>query len=309
MSARAMAWAWSQISQGRVPGGPGTALVLLKLADRADPEGRCWPGHERTAADLGLSPSTVRASTSKLDAAGLLEVHRRQVEGRDASNLYHLHIDAAPKEISDRVPDFGTRAPIQSQNRVPKFGTESKTGTSHKQRTAAGGAPVDNQDPEPQGTPGQELEAIRDALGLSSSQLGNLAAICKSNNCRLQDVHRVLTPHIQAKGLRGQQAFLYFKKCLAQNPGRDWTYEARRDAQRQAQAEQATQADVARQRFLDRLAKAGSAGLPVSNGGRIFNAPPQENPEVFLTYQKPDGTSFLSRITDFLNAFPEFLKD
>jgi hypothetical protein len=144
---------------------------------------------------------------------------------------------------------------------------------------------------------------------MTKGQLGKLASTCKSQHCRLQDAHRALAPHIEAKGLQGQQAFLYFKKCLLQNPGRDWTYEARRDAERQAQAAEATQADVARQRFLDRLEKAGSAGLPVSNAGRIFNAPPEENPEVFLTYQKPDGTSFLSRITDFLNAFPEFLED
>lgn len=307
-----MAWAWAQISQGRVPGGPGTALVFLKLADRADPEGRCWPGHERTAADLGLSASTVRAAISKLDSEGLLKVQRRQVGGRDASNLYHLLIE----EISGRVPDFGTRVPVQTPNRVPKFGTESKTGTSHKtQRTGLAAEPVDNQDPEPQGTPAggiEEIREAREALGLSPGQLGKLANLCKSNNCRLQDVHRALAPHIRAKALRGQQAFLYVKKCLLQNPGRDWTFEARRDAEREAQseqAEQATQAELARQKFADRLAQAAAAGIAVSNGGRIFCAPPEENPTVFLKYQKPDGTSFLSRIIDFLNAFPEFAED
>ena len=302
-----MAWAWAQIAAGRAAG-PSTALVLLKLADRADPEGRCWPGHERTAADLGLSPSTVRSATSKLDAAGLLEIQRRKVEGRDASNLYLLRLDNDP--ISDRVPDFGTRLPSQPPNRVPDFGTESKTGTSHKLlRTALTGDPVDNPEPQGHGNQGDELEAIRADLGISSGQLGKLAGICKDQNCRLQDVYRAVGPHAQGKGLQGQEAFLYFKKSLLQNPGRDWTYEARRDAARKAQAGEATQADVARQRFLDLLAKAGSAGLPASNGGRIFNAPPEENPAVLLKYQKPDGTIFLSRITDFLNAFPEFSED
>lgn len=168
---------------------------------------------------------------------------------------------------------------------------------------------MDNQDPETHGGTADELEAIRVELGISSGQLGKLATICKDQNCKLQDVHNVLAPHLLAKGLRGQQAFLYVKKCLVQNPGRDWTYEARRDAQRQGQAEQATQADLARQNFTNRLAQAGNTGLPVSNGGHIFMAPPEQNPTVFLTYQKPDGTSFLSRVIDFLNAFPEFLED
>ncbi len=308
-----MAWAWSQIAAGRVPGGPGAALVLLRLADRADPEGKCWPGHQRTAADLNLAQSTVRSSIRSLESVGLLAVEAREVEGRDASNLYHLHIDGAPKEISDRVPDFGTRMLIQSPNRVPKSGTEPKKGTSHKtQRTGLSAGPVDNPDqadPEPQEHDNQgELEAIREALGLSSGQLGKLTNICNSHNCRMQDVHRALGPHIKAKCLQGQQAFLYFQRCLLQNPGRDWIWEARRDAQRQAQAEQATEADAARQRFIDRLAQAGNAGLGVGNGGRIFMAPPEQNPTVLLKYRKSDGTIVLSRITDFLNSFPEFLE-
>lgn len=156
---------------------------------------------------------------------------------------------------------------------------------------------------------GAELNDVAGSLGLTKGQLGNLANICKSQSCRLQDAHRVLDPHIKAKALQGQQAFLYVKKCLLDNPTRDWTYEARRAAEQQAQATAATQADVARQKFTDRLAQAGGEGIAVRNAGRVFNAPPQENPKVFLTYRKPDGSSFLSLISDFLNAFPEFSED
>ena len=310
MSAKAMAWAWSQIAAGRVPGGPGAALVLLRLADRADPEGKCWPGHQRTAADLQVAQSTVRSAIRALESVGLLAVEAREVEGRNFSNLYFLAVDNLFPEPGDRVPDFGTRLPKKSSKRVPKSGTESKRGTSHKTLRTDAGVEPDNQDPEPKDQSNQrdELEAIRVELKLSKGQIGQLAAICKSQNCLLQDVHRAVGPHLRSKGLKGQDAFLYFKKCLVQNPGRDWTWEARRDAERKAEAEQASQESVARQRFIDRLALAGAGGLPVSNGGRVFYAPPEENPNVFLKYQKPDGASFLSRIADFLGAFPEFLE-
>ena len=46
-------------------------VVYMYLRDRADAEGKCWPGINRIATDLNLSRSTVkRASATSKKAAG-----------------------------------------------------------------------------------------------------------------------------------------------------------------------------------------------------------------------------------------------
>lgn len=266
----------------------------------------------------GLGEERWRRIAKELELAGYL-TRRRSPRGSSMKNgrnysgtwVWEVIFSPIPAEDEPSIPG----SPGHGSPGRGKPGDRSKKDSSKKDsktpRTGPTAEPVDNPDQETHEhiTMGDELEEIGDALGLAKGQLGKLAGICMGQNCKLQDAHRSLAPHIKSKGLQGQQAFLYFKKCLLQNPGRDWTWEARRNVELEAQAEQATQADKARQRFIDRLAQAGDEGIAVRNGGRIFQAPPEENPEVFLTYQKPDGTSFLSRIIDFLNAFPEFLED
>ena len=119
-----MAWAWSKIAAGQVPGGPAAGLVLLRLADLADPEGKCWPGHQRTAADLNLAESTVRTSIKGLEMAGLMEIKPREIDGRCASNLYILAVDNLDSQPCDRVPKSGTRVPKNAGMGVPKSGTD-----------------------------------------------------------------------------------------------------------------------------------------------------------------------------------------
>lgn len=99
MSARATAWAWASIravcsGAGGVPIAPAARLVLLKLADRADEGGACWPGHERTAQDTGLSQFGARKAARELEQRGLIRVIRqRDRAGRSVSNRYQLAVD------------------------------------------------------------------------------------------------------------------------------------------------------------------------------------------------------------------------
>ncbi|MDD4887646.1 MAG: hypothetical protein PHO64_12110 [Thiomonas sp.] len=109
-----MAWAWAQIAAGRACGAAG-ALVLLRLADRADPEGKCWPGHQRTAVDLNIAESTARAAIQALAKAGLLSVQPREIDGRSTSNLYRLAVDNVPPERGTRVPKSGTESVIKEE--------------------------------------------------------------------------------------------------------------------------------------------------------------------------------------------------
>lgn len=95
MSLRAIIWAFDQIAAGRSPG-TSASLTLLKLADRANDDGICWPGRARIGVDVGLSDETVRKCLRQLEEAHLLTVERRKDSaGRDLSNVYHLHLPIA----------------------------------------------------------------------------------------------------------------------------------------------------------------------------------------------------------------------
>ncbi len=65
--------------------------VYFYLRDRADAEGKCWPGVKRIAADLSLSRSTVKRALTDLEHAGFLtRQERRRENGSRTSNLYML---------------------------------------------------------------------------------------------------------------------------------------------------------------------------------------------------------------------------
>lgn len=90
MSLRALVWAFGQIRDGRVSK-DSAKLILLKLADRANDDGTCWPGRESLGLDVGISEITARAATKILEDAQLIQIERRKdAGGRDLSNLYHL---------------------------------------------------------------------------------------------------------------------------------------------------------------------------------------------------------------------------
>ena len=65
--------------------------VYMYLRDRADSEGKCWPGIKTIASDMRLSRSTVKRALDDLYGAGLLTREPRWREnGSLSSNLYRL---------------------------------------------------------------------------------------------------------------------------------------------------------------------------------------------------------------------------
>ena len=139
MSARATAWAWSQIASGR-GGSPVSKLVLLRLADRADPEGLCWPGHDRTASDLNVSLKAVKETIRSLEKEGLVTIRRRQDDqGRDLPNLYFLPINPHENDGATRgqiLPPGGQKtAQGRGQNLPPNL--EDKGEPKRKEREQA----------------------------------------------------------------------------------------------------------------------------------------------------------------------------
>ena len=70
MSVKYSAWAWNQ------PYKHPTKVVLLRLADRANDKGECWPGMQSVADDCGISRRSVIRAIAQLEADGLLIVQR-----------------------------------------------------------------------------------------------------------------------------------------------------------------------------------------------------------------------------------------
>lgn len=65
--------------------------VYIYLADRTNENNKCWPAIPTIAADLKLSPSTVRRGIRDLKKAGLLEIEQRyRKEGGKRSLLFRL---------------------------------------------------------------------------------------------------------------------------------------------------------------------------------------------------------------------------
>lgn len=52
---------------------PYTKFVLLKLADNADDDGRCWPSLQRIVRETGIAHSTVCNRLKKLEEAGVID--------------------------------------------------------------------------------------------------------------------------------------------------------------------------------------------------------------------------------------------
>lgn len=143
MSIAAQNWALGMIAGKRVGRSASTKLVLWRFADRADPNGKCWPGHETTAVDLDISPSTVAAAIRELSNLGLLRIERScDAAGRDLPNIYHLRLDLDPPPYPyarrdaflarrrgriPRVPESGTRDAESGRNGVPESGPETQT--------------------------------------------------------------------------------------------------------------------------------------------------------------------------------------
>ena len=65
--------------------------VYMYLRDRADSEGKCWPGIKTIASDMRLSRSTVKRALIDLEQHGYLQkIPRYRDNGSSTSNLYSV---------------------------------------------------------------------------------------------------------------------------------------------------------------------------------------------------------------------------
>ena len=85
MSISAINWAFQQKT-----GSPASKLVLIKLADNANDEGRCYPSLAYIAKHCEMHRATVIRHISALSERGFVDVEHRSVEGAKIPNVYHL---------------------------------------------------------------------------------------------------------------------------------------------------------------------------------------------------------------------------
>ena len=85
-----MNWAWGI----ELP--PALKLVLLKLADRANDDGECWPGNASIAKACCIGERTLIRYIAQLEELGLLAIKRRHDdEGKRTTNSYLLDLDGS----------------------------------------------------------------------------------------------------------------------------------------------------------------------------------------------------------------------
>lgn len=75
-------------------GSPARKLVLIKLADNANDDGKCWPSYQNIADHCEMSKRSVMSHIKKLSEAGFLRIeHRFGDDGKNRSNFYYLTLD------------------------------------------------------------------------------------------------------------------------------------------------------------------------------------------------------------------------
>ena len=78
---------------------PGAKLTYAMLLKYAWEKSSSFPGQELLAKDLGSTDRSIRTYLKDLEAAGLVEIHRR---GLGRPNLYILNVTVARGSGSDR---------------------------------------------------------------------------------------------------------------------------------------------------------------------------------------------------------------
>lgn len=96
MSIEALNWAMDQIRNRDDLGSP-TSFVLIILANRADPEGLCWPSVRYITRHTKLSERKVRDACRKIVTCGLMSIEPQQrADGGKGANRYILCLSTPP---------------------------------------------------------------------------------------------------------------------------------------------------------------------------------------------------------------------
>lgn len=107
----------------------GEKMVLLKLADRANDDGECWPGQESLAKQCSMTDRALRDNLAKIKERGLVEVEMRRKGNRQATNLYRLTLQpedtsASKHEKTPSQPEVSSASKQVSAGSLRQFQPE-----------------------------------------------------------------------------------------------------------------------------------------------------------------------------------------
>jgi len=88
MRTRAICWAFSQTT-----GSPVSKLILIKIADSANEDGRCNDSVRTIAKHCEMHPRTVERHIADLAEAGFLSVGKQFREGSQTNNSYRVNLE------------------------------------------------------------------------------------------------------------------------------------------------------------------------------------------------------------------------
>jgi len=111
--------------------GPARA-VLIVLADRADDNGKCYPGMGRIAAESGFSRSTVKTALKALKSDGLISWEQRHSDDGDlTSNLYTLDLG----RLGADLPRSGAGLGVGQELPQGRSGAGHKASLKHQEES------------------------------------------------------------------------------------------------------------------------------------------------------------------------------
>ena len=123
MSHTAQNWAWSLKIPSRFK------FVVVALADMADEDESCYPGHERLADMTGQSVSTVQRAVNQLEQWGLIIRERRHTKaGYRTSDRYFLQVSVQTIESVEPPEQGDEEAGSNVTELSPPAGDNSPTG-------------------------------------------------------------------------------------------------------------------------------------------------------------------------------------
>ena len=108
---------------------PMAKLVLLRLADRADESGICYPSQRRLAAECGITERTVRNAIQELIRTGIVEIDRPSTPAGSPTR-YRMTF-ATPEPRSGGEPPSGEEGHSGEEPRSQKGGTTFRPARNH----------------------------------------------------------------------------------------------------------------------------------------------------------------------------------
>lgn len=111
-------------------------IVLIRLADRADKVGKCFPGHASLALDCGLTERSVRAALPALQSKGHLTIKREARKAFKGDSVFTYTVHPTPEIASAVTPENSAADTGNRPSRHRKFTTATpENGASPNNRT------------------------------------------------------------------------------------------------------------------------------------------------------------------------------